>query len=87
MLKLKVPGVIRMISDRINKLKEKIAKLKENRKAVTKLQVFKFSPFSIKQRKVLTWWCKDSPINDMHGVIADGSIRSGKIAIMSMSFV
>lgn len=36
---------------------------------------------------VLSWWTKDSPYKDMNGIIADGSIRSGKTLSMSMSFM
>lgn len=43
-----------------------------------KKQVFKFQPFSKKQRKVLNWWCDSSPVKDADGIIADGAIRSGK---------
>lgn len=49
--------------------------------------VFKFKPFSKKQRKILNWWCKDSPVKDKDGIIADGAIRSGKTVSMSLSFV
>ncbi len=52
-----------------------------------KQAVFKFSPFSIKQKKVLTWWLPNSPVKDKDGIIADGSIRSGKTLSMSLSFV
>lgn len=52
-----------------------------------KKAVFKFSPFSKKQLKVLTWWMKDSPVKDKDGIIADGSIRSGKTLSMSLSYV
>ena len=41
-------------------------------------QVFNFKPFSIKQKKVLTWWLDKSPVKDYEGIIADGAIRSGK---------
>lgn len=50
-------------------------------------QIFRFRPFSRKQRKVLNWWCKESPVSDMDGIIADGAIRSGKTVSMSLSFV
>ena len=50
-------------------------------------QIFKFKPFSQKQRKVLNWWCPDSPVKDYDGIIADGAIRSGKTISMSLSFV
>lgn len=50
-------------------------------------KVFEFKPFSQKQRKVLNWWCKDSPVKDNDGIIADGAIRSGKTLCMSLSFI
>lgn len=50
-------------------------------------QLFKFKPFSAKQRKVLNWWCDASPVKDYDGIIADGAIRSGKTVSMSLSFV
>lgn len=50
-------------------------------------QVFKFKPFSKKQRKVLNWWTNDSPVKDKDGIIADGAIRSGKTVAMSLSYV
>lgn len=49
--------------------------------------VFKFQPFSKKQRKVLNWWTEESPVQDADGIIADGAIRSGKTLSMSLSFV
>lgn len=52
-----------------------------------KKAIFKFKPFSQKQRKVLNWWCPDSPVKDMDGIIADGAIRSGKTISMSLSYV
>ena len=48
---------------------------------------FKFQPFSLKQRKVLNWWCDSSPVRGKDGIIADGAIRSGKTVSMSLSFV
>lgn len=48
---------------------------------------FKFKPFSKKQRKVLNWWTKESPVKDADGIIADGAIRSGKTLSMSLSFI
>ena len=50
-------------------------------------QIFQFKPFSKKQRKVLNWWCPDSPVKDRDGIIADGAIRSGKTVCMSLSYV
>ena len=49
--------------------------------------VFKFKPFSKKQRKALCWWMEDSPVCDADGIICDGAIRSGKTLCMSLSFV
>ena len=51
-----------------------------------KARIFQFKPFSRKQRKVLNWWAKDSPVKDYDGIIADGSIRSGKSISMSLSY-
>lgn len=49
--------------------------------------LFKFQPFSPKQKAVLTWWMPDSPYCDKDGIILDGSIRSGKTSIGALSFV
>ena len=49
--------------------------------------IFKFKPFSQKQRMVLNWWTEHSPVKDYEGIIADGAIRSGKTVSMSLSFV
>lgn len=51
------------------------------------INVFKFKPFSKKQRKLLNWWTDNSPVKDCDGIIADGSIRSGKTVGMSLSFI
>lgn len=48
---------------------------------------FKFQPFSKKQLQVLTWWNEASPVKDKDILIADGSVRSGKTIVMSLSFV
>lgn len=48
---------------------------------------FKFTPFSHKQRQVLTWWAEGSPHRDRDTLICDGAVRSGKTIIMSLSFV
>lgn len=48
---------------------------------------FKFTPFSDKQKKVLTWWAPGSPVCDRDAIICDGAVRSGKTIIMSLSFV
>lgn len=47
---------------------------------------FNFKPFSNKQKKILTWWNENSPVKDRQGIIADGSIRSGKTLSMGLSF-
>lgn len=52
-----------------------------------KQPVFKFKPFSKKQRKVMNWWMDSSPVKEWNGVIADGAIRSGKTVAMSLGFV
>lgn len=54
---------------------------------MTKRSLFQFKPFSVKQKKVLTWWLPESPMHDKDGIIADGSIRSGKTVSMALSFV
>lgn len=54
---------------------------------VVKQALFKFKPFSRKQKKVLTWWLPESPASEKDGIIADGSIRSGKTVSMALSFV
>ena len=36
---------------------------------------------------VVTWWTDNSPYKDKDGIICDGSIRSGKTTVMSLSFV
>lgn len=48
--------------------------------------VFKFKPFSKKQKQVLSWW--ESPkYKDKEAIICDGSVRAGKTVIMSLSFI
>lgn len=74
------------VYEKISSLKEKLQKLKQNIKSRQKGQTFHFLPFSRKQKQVLTWWCKDSPVHDKDGIIADGAIRSGKTVSMSLSF-
>lgn len=88
MQRRKICGVNRMeIKEQIIRMKEKLQNLKANRSVLTKVQTFKFQPFSIKQKQVLTWWTPDSPVKDYDGIIADGAIRSGKTVSMSLSFV
>ena len=52
-----------------------------------KRPIFKFRPFSKKQRMVLNWWTETSPVRQMDGIIADGAIRSGKTVAMSLAYV
>lgn len=52
-----------------------------------KRPIFKFKPFSKKQRQILNWWMPNSPVKDYEGIIADGAIRSGKTVAMSLGFV
>jgi PBSX family phage terminase large subunit len=48
---------------------------------------FKFQPFSVKQKKLLSWWTSKSPYNDYDMVIADGAVRSGKTVAEIDSFM
>lgn len=76
------------IDKRISALKKRVRIMKNATKLRKKFQNgFVFKPFSVKQKKVLTWWCKDSPEKDKDGIIADGAIRSGKTLCMSLSYV
>lgn len=43
-------------------------------------------PFSKKQIRVMTWWCK-KPHSSKDAIICDGAVRSGKTFCMSLSFV
>ena len=72
---------------KIEELRKRVWTLKRNHKKSGGQQSFHFSPFSRKQKKVLTWWCQNSPVNEKDGIIADGAIRSGKTVSMSLSFV
>lgn len=74
------------IDERIAKLRAGIMNRAMAMRQKIKSTGFKYSLFSRKQLKVLTWWCKDSPVKDKKGVIADGSIRSGKTLSMSLSY-
>lgn len=75
------------IDERISNLRKKVMQnaitLKKKIKNGT---LFKFKPFSIKQKKILTWWTDKSPVKNKNGIIADGSIRAGKTLCMSLSF-
>ena len=65
----------------------KMLKLRMSRWKLMAIKVFKWRPLSKKQKKVMTWWTDSSPYKDHFGIIADGSIRSGKTVSMSFSFV
>ena len=86
MLLPKMSGVMRMY-EKLSSLKKRLQQMKQNRTTRQNGQTFHFSPFSKKQKQVLTWWCKESPVHDKDGIIADGAIRSGKTVSMSLSFV
>lgn len=81
------------MSEKIN-LDERISNLKTKvmqnaitlRKKIKNGTLFKFKPFSLKQKKILTWWTDNSTVKDKNGIIADGSIRAGKTLCMSLSF-
>lgn len=75
------------MSDKIAALRRRVDQLKSKRGINTRIQIFRFKPFSKKQKKVLTWWMPDSPVKDYDGIIADGAIRSGKTVSMSLAFV
>ena len=76
------------IDEKINAYKDSIQKRALNvRKKIKEGTFFKWVPFSVKQKKILTWWMPDSPVKDYDGIIADGAIRSGKSICMSTSFV
>ncbi|MCP3026615.1 PBSX family phage terminase large subunit [Halobacillus sp. A5] len=49
--------------------------------------LFRFKPFSKKQKMILTWWHPKSPVQDKDGIICDGSVRAGKTVVMSLSYV
>lgn len=61
--------------------------LTERKKFKKKPAPFRFKPFSVKQKQVLTWWRDGSPHKDKDGIICDGSVRAGKTVVMSLSYV
>lgn len=73
--------------NRVRKVKDNIMRNAVHMVQKYKQNGFEFQPFSKKQKQVLTWWCNDSPVKDMDGIIADGAIRSGKTLSMSLSYV
>lgn len=48
---------------------------------------FKWGKLSRRQKIVLNWWSPKSKYKDHDGIIADGSIRSGKTVSMGFSYV
>lgn len=75
------------IEERISNLKNKVMQNAITlRKKIKNGTLFKFKPFSLKQKKILTWWTDNSPVKNKDGIIADGSIRAGKTLCMSLSF-
>ncbi len=46
----------------------------------------KFVPFSPRQKTIISWWSDKSKYKDWNGIIADGSIRSGKSTAMAIGF-
>lgn len=75
------------IDGKIAEMKKSIKRHYDTMKRQLSNAVFVFKPFSVKQKKVLTWWCDNSPVKDKDGIIAGGAIRSGKTLCMSLSFV
>lgn len=75
MLKTQPKKKVKQFSFLVNVLKKK------------KPAPFTFKPFSFKQKQLLTWWRKDSPVKDKDGIICDGSVRAGKTVVMSLSYV
>lgn len=75
------------MDNKIDRIRQNIAKKALSIRYKCKKQGFEFKPFSHKQKQVLTWWCDTSPVKDKNGIIADGAIRSGKTLCMSLSFV
>lgn len=60
------------LDERISNLKKQVMKNAITlRKKIINGTVFKFQKFSKKQKKVLNWWCENSPVKDMDGIIAD----------------
>ncbi len=76
------------IDERISNLKKQVIQNAITlRKKIKNGTLFKFQKFSIKQKRILTWWNDNSPVKNKNGIIADGSIRAGKTLSMSLSFV
>ena len=75
-------------NERISNLRKKVMQNAITmKKKIKNGTLFQFKPFSLKQKKILTWWTDNSPVKNKNGIIADGSIRAGKTLCMSLSFV
>lgn len=75
------------LDERISNLRKKVMQNAITmKKKIKNGTLFQFKPFSIKQKKILTWWTDNSPVKNKNGIIADGSIRAGKTLTMSLSF-
>ena len=48
--------------------------------------MFEFKPFSKKQKVLRSWW-DNAETNNYDGIVADGSIRSGKTVAMTFGFI
>lgn len=86
-LKTKMANSWEEIDSRIDDYRRKVYECAVKLLSQTREGLFIFKPFSIKQKKVLTWWCDNSPVKELDGIICDGAIRSGKTVSMSLSFV
>ena len=81
-------GVMPMeIKDRIADMRDKLKRMKSQRGILTKVQIFKFQPFSRRQKQVLTWWMPGSPLIVYDFFIAFCLIQYLKTVFMSLSFV
>ena len=75
------------LDQRISNLRKKVMQNAVTmKKKIKNGTLFKFKKFSIKQKKILTWWTENSPVKNKNGIVADGSIRAGKTLCMSLSF-
>lgn len=75
------------MSNQMDDLRQRLDSIKQRRKISSRVRLFKFQPFSRRQKQILTWWLPGSPVRNHDGIIADGAIRSGKTVCMSLSFV
>ena len=45
-----------------------------------------YRAFSVKQRRVMTWWMPGSRDSEFEAIVCDGAVRSGKTLAMGLSF-